>query len=64
MESSLHSLIYFVCLFILQLATVVDQDRTTAEAVIQLNLSKEVMNVHFDDICEYLAVSGDDDYLD
>lgn len=46
----------------LQLATVIDQDRVKAEAVIQLNLSKEVMNADFDDICEYL-VEDEDDYI-
>ena len=39
----------------LQLATIVEQDRTKGKAVIQLNLSKEVMNVDFDDICAYVG---------
>lgn len=45
-----------------QLASVVDQDRVNADAVIQLNLSKEVMNVNFDDICEYLGEIDVNDY--
>ncbi len=46
-----------VTLFVisLQLATIVDQDRRKATAVIQLNLSKDVMDVDFDDICEYIG---------
>lgn len=46
-----------------QLARVVDQDRAKAQAVIQLNLSKEVMDVDFDDICEYLGETDISDYL-
>ncbi len=46
-----------VTLFVtsLQLATIVDQDRRKATAVIQLNLSKDVMDVDFDYICEYIG---------
>lgn len=40
-----------------------NQDRAKAEAVVQLNLSKEVMNVNFDDICEYLGETDVNDYL-
>ena len=47
----------------IQLATIIDQDRARAEAVVQLNLSKEVMNVGFDDICEYLVKEDEDDYI-
>lgn len=39
---------------------VVDQDREKATAVVQLNLSKDVLNLDFDDICEYI---GSDDAM-
>lgn len=45
--------------FLMQLGTVIDQERSQAKAVIELNLSKEVMNVDFDDICEYVGDAED-----
>ena len=40
---------------ILQLARIIKQERSRAEAVVELVLSKEVLSVHFDDICEYVG---------
>lgn len=45
----------------MQLARIIEQDRPKAKAVVELLLSKEVLNVHFDDICEYV---GDIDDMD
>ena len=39
----------------LQLARIVEQDRPKAKAVVELILTKEVLAVHFDDICEYVG---------
>ncbi len=40
---------------IMQLARVIEQERSRAKAVVELVLSKEVLSVHFDDICEYVG---------
>ena len=39
----------------MQLARIVEQERSKAKAVVELVMSKEVLNVHFDDICEYVG---------
>lgn len=39
----------------MQLARIIKQERSRAEAVVELILSKEVLSVHFDDICEYVG---------
>ena len=39
----------------LQLATIIEQDRSKAKATVETGLTKEVTNVHFDDICEYVG---------
>lgn len=39
----------------MQLARIIKQERSRAEAVVELVLSKEVLSVHFDDICEYVG---------
>ena len=41
--------------FHMQLARVIEQERSKAKAVVELVLSKEVLSVHFDDICEYVG---------
>lgn len=43
------------------MATIIEQNRERATAIVQVNLTKEVMQVDFDDICEY---SGDPDMED
>ncbi len=37
-----------------------DQDRHKAKAVVELSLSKEVLQVDFDNICEYTGTIDDD----
>ena len=39
----------------MQLAKIIEQDRPKAKAVVQLLSSKEVLSVHFDNICEYVG---------
>ena len=41
--------------FHMQLARIIEQDRPKAKAVVQLLSSKEVLSVHFDNICEYVG---------
>lgn len=42
---------------------VVEQDREKATAVVQLRLSKDVLNVDFDDICQYVGGDAEDDMM-
>lgn len=39
----------------MQLARIIEQDRPKAKAVVQLLSSKEILSVHFDNICEYVG---------
>ena len=39
----------------MQLARILEQDRPKAKAVVEMILTKEVIGVHFDDICEYVG---------
>ena len=44
-----------VCALYIQLARILEQDRPRAKAVVELLQTKEVLSVHFDDICEYVG---------
>ena len=45
----------------LQLARVIEQERQKAKAVVELLSSKEILSVHFDNICEYIGDTEDMD---
>ena len=45
--------------FSLQIATIIEQDRPNAKAVVEISLSKKVFEVDFDDICEYTGLMDD-----
>ena len=42
---------------------VVEQDRERATAVVQLHESKEVLNLDFDDICQYVGTDADEEMM-
>jgi len=46
-----------------QLGIVLEQNREKASAVIQLQDSKEVLVVEFDDICHYVGIDADEDSM-
>lgn len=49
-----------VSYFPIQMAVIVERNKTKCRATVQLQLTKEVVTVDYDNICEYV---GDSDVL-
>ena len=48
-----HTAFFFV--FSFQIATLLEQDRANARAVVNLIVTKEILKLDFDDLCEYIG---------
>lgn len=46
-------LLFFV--FSFQIATLLEQDRANARAVVNLIVTKEILKLDFEDLCEYIG---------
>ena len=50
-----QSYCFFFFVFSFQIATLLEQDRANARAVVNLIVTKEILKLDFDDLCEYIG---------
>lgn len=48
-------ILLFFFVFSFQIATLLEQDRANARAVVNLIVTKEILKLDFDDLCEYIG---------